>query len=92
MPLVRRLTVQVSAVPLVVVQRQPWSPVVDRTRYRVMALPFVVGGVQVTMTSRFPALTLGLAGEPGTLAGVTDADAADGALAPKALWAVTVKV
>lgn len=57
-----------------------------------MALPFVVGGVQVTMTFLFPAVTLGFAGAPGTLAGVTEADGADFALVPKAFRAVTVKV
>jgi hypothetical protein len=53
------------------------------------------GGVKVTLACAFPAVAVPIVGAPGTVAvpvGVTLLDAADGALEPLALVAVTAKV
>jgi hypothetical protein len=57
-----------------------------------MAEPPSPGAVQETVTEAFPATTVGTPGASGTVDGVTDALAADAALAPAELLAVTVKV
>ena len=54
--------------------------------------PFDAGAVNVTVACALPAVAVAPVGAPGTVAGVTLFDAADGALVPIALVAVTVKV
>ncbi len=58
-----------------------------------MALPPVeVGAVNATLAWAFPAVATGLVGAPGTVNGVTAADAAEATEFPTALVAKTVKV
>lgn len=65
----------------------------DVTLYPVMTLPPVeVGAVNATLTCALPAVATGLVGAPGTVIGVTAADAADATEFPIALVAKTVKV
>jgi hypothetical protein len=56
------------------------------------APPVVEGAVKLTVAVLFPAAAVPIAGAPGTVAGVTLMDAADGAPVPTLLVAVTVKV
>ena len=65
----------------------------DVTLYPVMALPPVeFGAVNATLTCALPAVATGLVGAPGTVIGVTAADAAEATEFPTALVATTVKV
>jgi hypothetical protein len=65
----------------------------DLTVYPVMVLPPVeVGGLNATLTCALPAVATGLVGAPGTVIGVTGADAAEATEFPTALVATTVKV
>ena len=58
-----------------------------------MALPPVIAGaVKVTLAVVLPAVAVPMVGAPGTPAGVALLDAAEAALIPIALVAVTVKV
>ena len=52
----------------------------------------LAGAVNVTVACALPAVAVPIVGAPGTVAGVTLFDAADGALVPTALVAVTVHV
>ncbi len=54
--------------------------------------PFETGGVNVTDADPFPAVAVPMVGAPGTVAGVTELDAAEAAPVPTPLVAVTVKV
>ena len=58
----------------------------------IAAPPLLAGAVKVTLTWAFPAVAVPMVGAPGTVAGVTLFDAADGALVPMAFVAVTVQV
>ena len=58
-----------------------------------IALPPVLpGAVKVTVACALPAVAVPMVGAVGTVAGVTLFDAADGALLPIALVAMTVQV
>jgi hypothetical protein len=58
-----------------------------------MALPPVEdGAVKATLAWAFPAVATGLVGAPGTVLGVTAADAEEATEFPAALVATTVKV
>ena len=58
-----------------------------------MALPpLLAGAVKVRLAVVLPAVAVPIVGAPGTPAGVALLDAADAALVPIALVAVTVKV
>ena len=52
----------------------------------------LVGAVQVTVAEALPAVAVPMVGAPGTLAGVTELEAADWAPVPTALIAATLKV
>ena len=54
--------------------------------------PLEAGAVKATLACVFPAVATGLVGEPGTVVGVTAADAAEATELPAALVATTVKV
>ena len=54
--------------------------------------PVEEGAVQVTVTCPLAPTTDVIAGAPGTVIGVTDAEAADARLEPMALFALTVNV
>ena len=54
--------------------------------------PLLAGAVKATVAAAFPAVAGPIAGAPGTVAGVTELDAAEAALGPAPLMAVTVKV
>ena len=54
--------------------------------------PFEAGGVKVTAACALPAAATTSVGGPGTAAGVTLFDGADGGPVPTALVAVTVKL
>ena len=54
--------------------------------------PLEAGAVKVTVADALPPVAVPIVGVPGTVAGVTLFDAADAALVPTALVAVTVKV
>jgi hypothetical protein len=54
--------------------------------------PLLAGAVNVTVACALPRVAVPMAGAPGTVAGVTLFDAAEGGLVPAALVAVTVKV
>ena len=54
--------------------------------------PLLAGAVKATLAEALPAVATGEVGAPGTVAGVTAADAADAAPGPTAFVAVTVKV
>jgi hypothetical protein len=63
------------------------------TVYPVMALPpSEAGAVNATLAWALPAVATGLVGAPGTVLGVTAADATDAREFPAALVATTVKV
>jgi hypothetical protein len=57
-----------------------------------MALPPLPGAVKATVACALPGVAVTAVGAPGTVAGVTLFDAADGALEPAALVATTVNV
>jgi hypothetical protein len=54
--------------------------------------PLDDGAVQDTRAEALPAVAVTPVGEPGTAAGVTDVDGAEGMLTPRELAAMTVKV
>jgi hypothetical protein len=54
--------------------------------------PFDAGAVNATEAEAFPRVAVPMVGAPGTVAGVTEFDAAEAVLVPIALVAVTVKV
>ena len=54
--------------------------------------PSEAGAVKATLACAFPALATGLVGAPGTVLGVTPADAAEATELPAALVATMVKV
>ena len=54
--------------------------------------PLLPGAVKVTIACALPAVAVPMEGALGTVAGVTLFDAADGALLPIALVAITVQV
>ena len=54
--------------------------------------PSKPGGEKTTLACAFPAVATGLVGAPGTVLGVTAADAAEATEFPAALVATTVKV
>ena len=54
--------------------------------------PSEAGAVKATLACAFPALATGLVGAPGTVLGVTPADAAEATELPAALVATTEKV
>ena len=56
------------------------------------APPVLAGAVKLTVALLFPAVAVPMAGAPGTVAGVRLLDAAEAALVPALLVAVTVKV
>ena len=58
-----------------------------------MALPpLEAGAVKATLACALPAVATGLVGAPGTVLGITAADAVDATELPAALVATTVKV
>jgi len=87
-PLARPPTVMGDAAPLAVIPAGD-----DVTVYDVMGEPpFDTGAVNVTVACALPAAALPMVGAPGTAAGVTLFDGAEGGPTPTALVAVTVKV
>ncbi|HET7549055.1 MAG TPA: hypothetical protein VFJ86_14890 [Usitatibacter sp.] len=54
--------------------------------------PLLAGAVKFTVACALPAVAMPMVGAPGTVTGVTLLEAAEGALAPTALFAVTVNV
>jgi hypothetical protein len=54
--------------------------------------PFDTGAVKVTEAEALPRVAVPMVGVPGTVAGVTEFDAAEAVLVPIALVAVTVNV
>ena len=54
--------------------------------------PVTVGAVQLTVAEAFAAVAVPMVGAPGTVAGVTELDAADGRPVPMPLMAATLKV
>jgi hypothetical protein len=54
--------------------------------------PFDAGGVKLTEACPLPAVAVPTVGVPGTVAAVTEFEAAEAGLVPAALVAVTVKV
>jgi hypothetical protein len=54
--------------------------------------PFDAGAVHVTATCVLPRVAVPIVGAPGSVAGVTDADAEDDEPVPAALIAATVNV
>jgi len=88
-PLTRPATVAEVADPDAVAVRPPGAEV---TVYPVIAEPPVAGAVHDTVAWPFPAFADIPVGAPGTVNGVTAADAAEAAEFPTALAAVTVKV
>jgi hypothetical protein len=88
-PLVRPVTVAEVA-PVVVIVRPPGAAV---TVYPVTTEPpSPVGAVHDTTAAALPAVAVTPAGAPGTVLGVTPAEAADAGEGPAALVAVTVNV
>jgi hypothetical protein len=68
-------------------------PLEDVAVYPVMAEPPVLAGaIQLTVAEAFAAVAVPMVGAAGTVAGVTELDAADAAPVPAALMARTVKV
>ena len=89
-PFVRPVTMCVVAVVPALLSTPPAG--VEVTVYPVIALPpLLTGGVKLTLACAFPPVAVTEVGAPGTVAGVTLFDAADGALEPAALVATTVK-
>jgi hypothetical protein len=80
-----------DAAPLSVPDAPPLLDVHD-AEYERIALPLLAPGVKATDTDASPAVALVMVGADGAAAGTTEADAADGALVPIALVAVTVQV
>jgi hypothetical protein len=88
-PLVSPETVQVVAL----VVEQVKEPGDEVTVYPVIAEPPVsVGAVHETTTEALPRVPLTAVGEPGTVAGVTEAEAVEELEVPTSFVAVTVKV
>jgi hypothetical protein len=94
-------TVKVYAVPFVnpVTLRGELAPVteilpgLEVTVYPVITLPPVVPGAEnETLADDTPAVAITPVGEPGTVAGVTDAEATEATELPTAFVATTVKV
>ena len=54
--------------------------------------PSLTGAVKLTLACALPAVAVAAVGGPGTDAGVTELDAADGRLGPAIFVATTVKV
>ena len=52
----------------------------------------LAGALKATVIEALPLVALVIVGAPGTVAGITAADGADGLLVPMALVAVTVQV
>jgi hypothetical protein len=70
-----------------------FAPGNEVTVYPVIAEPPVLaGGVQVAEADALAAVAVPMVGASGTVAGVTELDAADAAPMPAALMARTVKV
>jgi len=67
-------------------------PGLDVTVKPVMALPPLDPGVQTTVTSASPAVTLTMVGAAGSLSTMTEFDAVDGVLVAAPLVAVAVNV
>ena len=68
-------------------------PGLDVTVYPVITLPPVLdGATKATLAVAFPAVATTLVGAPGTVAGVTAADAAEATELPTPLVATTVNV
>jgi hypothetical protein len=85
---VKPVTTRGELAPVVVL-----FPGEDVTVYSVMVLPPVeVGGLNATLTCALPAVATGLVGAPGTVIGVTGADAIEATEFPAALVATTVNV
>jgi hypothetical protein len=57
-----------------------------------MADPPLLGAVQLTVAAALPAVAVAPVGAPGVVEGTTALEAAEAALVPTALVAVTVKV
>jgi hypothetical protein len=89
--LVSPVTVIGEAVP-VSVPAAPPSSEVQLAEKLVIALPLSAPGVNATKTDVLPRVTLEMVGASGAAAGMTLADADEGALVPIALVAVTVHV
>jgi hypothetical protein len=89
-PFVNPLTV--ALVPLEVVAVCAADPTKGVTVYDVIGLPPLAGAVQETVAEPLPAVAETPVGTPGTAAGVTELDAADGDPVPTAFVAVTVNV
>lgn len=90
MPLVSPLTTHPVAGTVPVHVKKPGE---DVTVYPVIAVPPLnAGAVHVTVACAFPAVGVGAVGAFGTVAGVTAAEATDGALSPTMLVAFTVNV
>jgi hypothetical protein len=94
------VTVNVYAVPLArpatvqgEVAHVPVCPPEDVAVYDVIAEPpLLAGGVKLTVACVLPRVAVPIVGAPGTVAGVTLFEAAEGAPVPTAFVAVTVKV
>ncbi len=54
--------------------------------------PLLVGAVQVTLAEALPPVAVPMVGAPGTVAGVTELDAAEAGPGADVLMAATVKV
>ena len=90
-PFERPETRQLVVLPFAVVHvKEPGELV---TVYEVMlAPPVLLGAAQDTVADPFELTAVTLIGAPGTVAGVTDADALEAALVPALLLALTVNV
>ena len=86
------MTVIGDAVPVLDPEAPPVVDVHDAA-YDVIGLPpLLAGALNATVIEALPLVALVIVGAPGTVAGITAADAADGPLVPIALVAVTVQV
>jgi len=86
-PLVRLLKLAVNTFPTVTA-----VPVDGVTLYPVIAEPFEAGAVQVTVADALPATAETPVGAPGTVDGITAADAEEAVEGPRAFLATTVNV
>lgn len=90
MPFVNPVTLMGEVVPVAVTTA---LPPLDVTVYPVIALPPVlVGAINATLAVVFPAVATTDVGAPGTVTGITAAEAAEGTELPTAFVAFTVKV
>ena len=89
--MVSPVTVIGDAVPVLVPAAPPSSDV-QLAEKLVIVLPLSAPGVNATDTDASPRVTLVIDGAAGAAAGITLAEAADGALVPITLVAVTVQV